>query len=450
MKTTRPIPSGLEVNRRPTAPGALVLGSDYRGLGAVQSLGRHGVDVWVLSESERGVANVSRFARRSLRWPPGDGPARIRFLLDLAGRDRLQGWALFPTRDDVAALCARHWDELAEVFRMTTPPWRILRYAHDKRMTNEVARQLGIPVPRTWTTQDVGPPPADIFPAILKPAIKEQDNALTLAKAWPVDAATFHARFAEAIALVPADQVMLQERIQGGGGHQLSFAALVDGGDAICSLVARRMRQFPMDFGRASTFVVTTIDQDVREMATRLLRHLGYTGLVEIEFKRDPATNEPKLLDVNPRLWGWHTLGRRAGMDFAFLAWRLAHRDLPSRREAPPGIRWVWPPGDVPVAVREMRHGRLRFGTYLRSFRSPVDFATWTADDPLPGLLEIPLRTMATFRRSRVDQAAHHPKAGTPSGGTPDQANDPDARNRDGFDDDVELDPPRVEVNPKR
>jgi D-aspartate ligase len=382
--------------------GALVLGSDYRGLGAVQSLGRRGVDVWVLRHARRGVADFSRYARRSLDWPAGSPRSRVSFLLELAEQHGLNGWVLFPTGDETAALCASHWDTLARVFRMTTPPWEVVRYAHDKRQTYRLAAEIGAPYPRTWELGGVNVHRIDCtFPAILKPAIKEQTNALTVAKAWRIDdRSSLLARYTDALQLLPADELLLQELVPGTGGAQLSFAALASDGEVICSLVARRVRQFPMDIGRASTFVETVEDPEVRSLGRRVIARLRYTGLVEVEFKRDPRTNEPKLLDINPRLWGWHTLGRRAGMDFSFLVWQLAQGQRAADRQAPPNIRWMWPAADIPIALREIFGGRLRLAEYLHSFRRPVDFATLTFDDPLPGIVELPLQAAGKLSRS--------------------------------------------------
>ena len=58
---------------------------------------------------------------------------------------------------------------------------------------------------------------------------------------------------------------------------------------------------------------------------------------------------------------------------------------------APPGVRWVRVSTDVPAAIHEMLRGRLNLFSYLRSMRSPLEFALVTADDPLPGLLDLPL-----------------------------------------------------------
>jgi predicted ATP-grasp superfamily ATP-dependent carboligase len=55
------------------------------------------------------------------------------------------------------------------------------------------------------------------------------------------------------------------------------------------------------------------------------------------------------------------------------------------------GVRWMRVSTDFPAAVHEMLRGRLSLGAYLRSFRSPVQFALMAADDTLPGLLDLPL-----------------------------------------------------------
>ena len=382
-----------------------MLGSDYRGLGAIQSLGRHGIETWLVRGPRRGVADFSRYRRRTFVWPNGRPEDRAAFLADLAERHDLRDWAILPSADETAALCAVHANTLSGAYRLTTPSWDVVEQAHDKRLTYRLAAELDVPHPRTWELGDIDPAEADcMFPAILKPSAKDAMNALTVDKAWPVhDRAELDARFAEAVRLVPRDQILLQELVPGGGNEQLSFAALAVDGDPVCALVARRVRQYPMDIGRASTFVETIRDDDVRTLGTRIVAHLRYTGLVEVEFKRDPRTGEPKLLDINPRMWGWHTIGRRAGMDFAHLAWQLAQGMVPSRREAPPGVRWVWPAGDVPTAFREISGRRLSLGGYLRSFRRPVDLATVTLDDPLPGLMEVPLQVGARLRASGAE-----------------------------------------------
>jgi D-aspartate ligase len=377
--------------------GALVIGADYRALGVVRSLGRRGVPAWVLRHGDDRLAGFSRFAQRTLPLVEGAG-----FLLGLCREHRLDGWTLFPSSDESAAFVARHHRELGDRFRLTTPPWDVTRYAYDKRLTYPLAESLGIAVPQTWYPGDRD----DVatldcaFPVVIKPAVKDGFNRLTAAKAWRVDTRDeLIARYDEACTFADPETLMVQELIPGGGSEQLSYAAICDNGRPLAALTARRTRQYPMDFGRASTFVETADLPEVEEPARALLASIGYTGLVEVEFKRDPRDGTCKLLDVNPRVWGWHTLCARAGIDFTYLAWRLARGESVPRSTARVGVRWSRLSTDLPTVVTEIRRGRLSVREYLRSLRGPRERAIFARDDPLPGLLELPLLASVLARR---------------------------------------------------
>ena len=80
--------------------------------------------------------------------------------------------------------------------------------------------------------------------------------------------------FDEAAELVDPAVLMVQELIPGGGATQLSYAALVRDGEPLAALTARRTRQYPADFGRASTYVETASVPDIVEPSTRFLRRI--------------------------------------------------------------------------------------------------------------------------------------------------------------------------------
>jgi predicted ATP-grasp superfamily ATP-dependent carboligase len=389
--------------------GALVIGGDYRGLGVVRSLGRQGIPVWVLTDEHR-IAATSRYARRSLPWPAADQQQQRDYLLELAEQHHLEGWMLFPTGDETAALIARHHAVLAERFRLTTPSWDVIRWAYDKRLTHQLAMDADVAHPWTYYPADRTAVSAldCAFPAILKPAIKNGANAFTDAKAWRVtDRATLLAGYDEACTLVAPDVIMIQELIPGGGEQQFSFAALCWEGAPLAWIGARRTRQFPMDFGRSSSYVETNTQPEVEQSARRLIAQLKYTGLIEVEFKRDPRDGSYKLLDINPRVWGWHTLGQRAGVNFPYLLWRLmASESIPQVQAAHP-VRWVRMSTDLPTVAREIRRGNISLAAYLQSLRGPLEFAIFAPDDPFPALAELPILSLLAWERRA---AARRPK----------------------------------------
>src|SRR4051812_31576905 len=244
-------------------PGAVVTGASYRALAVVRSLGRRGVPVRLLRSDEHALAGRSRYVASRVNWPAGEERRRVQLLLDLARRERLHGWVLIPTHDEEAALIAHHHEELAGVYRLTTPPWDALRDAYDKRRTHALAEQLGLEQP--WTLFPVSAAKLAAadgrFPVVIKPAYKATANRLTADKAWRADDPDeLFRRYAEACELVDPGILMVQELVPGDGRAQLSLAALCSGGEVLAAVTARRTRQYPMDFGRASSYVETIED----------------------------------------------------------------------------------------------------------------------------------------------------------------------------------------------
>jgi D-aspartate ligase len=386
--------------RRPE--GAVVLGSDYRALGVVRSLGRRGIPVVVVSHGDDRLAARSKYARRAVELPEGGPQPQVDFLLRLASREGLWGWALIPSADESAALVARNADALGERYTLTTPSWEVMRWAYDKRLTHELANRVGVEHPVTAyprSRDEIGALPVE-FPAIIKPAIKEDFNPLTAAKAWRVDSPeSLLERYDEACSLVDPSVLMVQELVPGNGVSQLSYAALCEDGRSLASVVARRTRQYPMDFGRASTYVETIEDPEVVDRAERLLADLRWTGLVEVEFKRDSRDGAYKLLDINPRVWGWHTLCGRVGVDFPYLLWRSVRGESVPAVRSRPGVGWMRMTTDLPTVLKEIRRRRMSVREYLGTLRGPRESAIFAKDDPVPGLVEVPMLAATLVRR---------------------------------------------------
>lgn len=391
------------------ARGALIIGGAHGSLAVARSLGRRGIPVRFLTH-DHPLPRFSRYVTRSERWPGPNDPGAVEWLLQFGRRHRLDGWVLFAGGDAEVQLAARNHAALSAVFRLATPPWAITRWTVDKRLTHQYARDIGVHSPWSYYPQsrdDVAQVDCR-FPVVLKPTVHEQRNAFTQAKAWRADdRETLIARFVEAAALVGEQAIVLQELIPGSGERQFSYAALCDRGVPIASLVARRTRQFPIDFGYTSTFVETIEQPEVEEAGCRILRSLEFSGLAEVEFKYDVRDGRYKLLDINARPWTWIGIGAVAGVDFPYLAWQLAQGETPMPVRGRSGARWMHLTRDLVAACHETWAGVGSLARYRNSFRQPLAFAAFAKDDPLPGLIELPLvaaralsRAMALPQRS--------------------------------------------------
>jgi D-aspartate ligase len=382
--------------------GALVMGADYRALGVARSLGRRGIPVWVINQGGHLVAAASRYVRRRLPWPAVDDRARVEYLLSLSAVHHLDGWMLVPTDDYTVGLVSNNHASLANKYRLTVPAWEKLQWACDKRLLHQLAKKLRVPQP--WTLCPVSREElakADCpFPVILKPAVRLLPSSLAIPKAWLVeDRQSLLARFDEASAVLSPENLILQEIVPGGGETQFSYGALCKDGRSLACLVARRTRQFPRDFGQLSTYVETVDTPEVIEPAERLLSEVRFTGLAEVEFKRDPRNGQFKVLDINPRVWGWHTLSRRAGVDFPYLLWLLVNGEPVPPLRGRAGERWVHWTADLRLAIEEVMTGRLSLRDYLRSIRGPLESAIFSWEDPMPGILDLPLFAYTAGKR---------------------------------------------------
>ena len=63
----------------------------------------------------------------------------------------------------------------------------------------------------------------------------------------------------------------------------------------------------------------TVRDYELTRYASRIVEHLGLTGVVNVQLKRDGA-GVPKLLEINPRFPGTMPLTIAAGVDMPTLA----------------------------------------------------------------------------------------------------------------------------------
>jgi D-aspartate ligase len=372
--------------------GAVVVGGEHPGLGIARSLGRRGIPICVIDD-QFSVSQFSKYATHTVRVSDLRNEARtVDSLLRVGQRYGLEGWVLFPTRDETVAAVSRNRARLAEFFRVTTPHWDTVRWAWNKTNSYIRAQQLGIPVPTTYSPRTESELDALCvrLPLALKPAIKENFFYKTGAKAWRADTpAELKCLYRKAAKQIRREEIMLQEIIPGDGRRQYSYCAFFREGKAHGTLMARRLRQHPREFGRAATYVETAEVPEIAELSERFLRAIDYYGLVEIEFKHDPRDDQFKLLDVNARTWGFHSLGPAAGVDFPFMLYADQVGQSIDPASARAGVGWLRLLTDIPTVVFDLGHGDCTFDSYWSSLARTKVESVFCAQDILPSLAEL-------------------------------------------------------------
>src|SRR3984885_6639720 len=400
---TQPIPNPSTMKTLDRTVGAVVIGGDYQGLGIVRSLGRRGVPVCVVDDG-LSISRYSRFTTKFVKLANlRHERVAVDSLLELGKRLGLNGWVLYPTREELGAAFSRPPPDTSEMFRVPTSNWESVKWAWDKRNTYRLAQELDIPIPLTYYPENVdqlaqlqGLTP----PFALKPAIKEHFFYATKAKAWRANShAELITLFRKASDLAGEGEIMVQELIPGGGSQQFSYCAFFREGEAVGKMVVRRTRQHPLEFGRASTYVETVDIPVLEELSERFLREIDYYGLVELEYKLDPRDSQYKLLDVNARTWGYHSLGDRAGVDFSHMLY-ADQVGLPVQVcKGRAGVAWVRSITDLPAAAMGIVGGDTDWKSYFRSIKNCNVEAVFSPSDPLPGLAELALIPYLAIKR---------------------------------------------------
>jgi D-aspartate ligase len=401
---------GRKINeQRAGKRGVLVLDRDQGALAIIRSLGRHKIPVWALVDKHR-LAGFSRYCNRALCWPDAPESVKVEWLMELGRSYELNDWALFSAIDDSARIVSLNHERLSVQYRLTIPDWEVVRLAYDKRLTYQLAATLELSQPQSFFPRnrtDVESINCE-FPVVLKPAYKQTLNRFTRSKAWLArDRNELPKVYDNAVLQVDPSIVIIQEMIGAAGENQFSFACMCIDGRPIASLTVRRTRQYPIDFGYSSSFVETIDLPEIESAVQCVLNNLCYSGVVELEFKYDCRDYKYKLLDINPRLWSWHSLGARAGVDFPYLLWQMANDQTLEPVRARSGVKWIHMAMDLPAAAGNISLGRVSVVDYLCSLSGISEFAISSGDAPLPALLEIPL-----FPFSHTSQFIEHTRGG--------------------------------------
>ena len=284
-----------------------------------------------------------------------------------------------------------HIQEATQKFRYVGPSWSIYEKLYDKRLNYQWCLEHGICSPISYLPQA----PEDLpdarleYPLIVKPAFKRNFKQYSKAKAVVVNSRSqLEDLLAGQFSALDIHELLYQEIIPGGGKQQWSYAGLFVNGDPVAAFTACRVRQHPPDFGRASTYVVAEHDPEVEAESRRVMAALGYTGLGEVEWKRDPRDGQLRFLEVNARCWGWHALASRVVGNIPRMLYDYAHGHTVVPVVPRYGARWVKQITDIPVVLDLWRRHDLSVAEYFKSLQGNLMGCEWQWDDPAPFFLQ--------------------------------------------------------------
>ncbi len=334
-------------------PAAIVCNAHITGLAVARSLARRGVPVIGLDREPHGVALASNalVAGAVCHDPIAQEAEFVADMREL-GAHLAQPAVLFGCMDEWVLALSAHRAELEEAFLFPFAEDAVVRRMLDKSILYPEADAAGIPVPQTLDTRGVDDARvmAEIgLPCVLKPAAKRP----------------FYNAFGTNLFLVKTAEDFLRRRREGEAFGMLAQevlsataddyvtvgAVLAPGGRTLGTFVGQRLEIYPPGYG--TTCLARGVEQpELEAHAVTILRRLGYHGIAEVEFLRDPRDGQFKLLDVNTRPWKWIGLPITAGVDLPWLAYAEATGQRFDPVEPRSDVMWVSLKDYVPLRAR--------------------------------------------------------------------------------------------------
>jgi len=388
--------------------GAIILGGHIQALGIIRSLGSRKIPIFLAQSEIISVGMFSKYVNFTCLSPSENNAASyLKFLIELSTERKLTGWTLYPTNDQQVEIISRNFKLLSSHFKFSTPDWDVTKKLINKKRTYKFASTIGIEQPYTWFPQNakelITKSKEIDYPVIIKPAImhlffnKTKKKAILCKNRFEL-----LRNYKKVLTLIPKNQIMIQDFIPGGSDNLYSFCSLQIEDQSFYPLVAKRIRQHPIDFGSGTTFAKSTSDKKLQNISNHLLSKLKYTGVSEVEFKKDSRDGSMKFLEVNARTWKWHTIGKERGFDYSYQSFlHLNKNSIPNVLTQPKtSLSWIHLSTDLFVFVQLLQRKMIDFKTYINSVKGgKLSFANISFSDPLPFLLEIFLLPYLILKR---------------------------------------------------
>lgn len=372
----------------------------------IRALGRAGCIAVAADADPRSLGFRSRFAAQTLLYPdPKLEPERFRdFMLHTVRRGRYD--LVIPVTDQAMQPLGLARDMFEPYTRLAISHNESLATVSDKQRTVALAREIGVPVPKTHLVHDareaLQAAPDLGWPVVLKPQSSYQHRAGHDAESFGVTYAASTEDLRAKMGRFEGRCAVLLQSYHSGVG--VGVEILASQGRVLAAFQHRRLHEVPVTGGASTYRESCALDPHLYEFTLRLMRRLRWTGLAMVEFKMHEKGCV--LMEINGRVWGSMPLAIQSGMNFPvhlarlYLEGEQAFGPKPLRdytigvrgRDLLRDLVWISAvlaqKGRYPFLPIPRRRCGMAALLGLFDPRRKTDLGAW--DDPMPALLQVP------------------------------------------------------------
>jgi predicted ATP-grasp superfamily ATP-dependent carboligase len=309
-----------------------------KALSVVQSLGEKGLTVHAVSHTRVSAPLYSRYVQKRfiLKNPSKDPQEYKHQLTGLLKGEKYN--CLIPLEVESIRIILDNKEDIEKQTSFCLPDRDAFERANDKWQVLQIAERVNIPIPKSYcpqTDQEVKTAIEDLgFPLVIKPRRSSGGRGLKTVYGSD-DFRTHYPKIKRKYG-----SPILQERISA-HGQAVAVGTLFKDSNPLLLFSYKRLREFPID-GGPSTLRESTNDPKIKALAEKLLKELDWHGVAMVEFKVDPRTNTPRLLEVNPRFWGSLQLAKVSGLNLPYAYYELCTNRKITKQDYKAGVRCRW------------------------------------------------------------------------------------------------------------
>lgn len=359
-------PNTRNVNRRQQPRAIVLYGRSLISLVVAHSLSKQGVEVIAADDVELTVTSFSRHVSRTFVHAPVAGD-RERFLSDLVEkiiRYKPEGgvpYVLIPVFNETEII-AEHRGRFEPHIRVAAPPFEALGMVHPKHRLGVTARELGLHIPRTLSSDDaqelLQAAETVSLPCVVKPRDGIGGRGFRVVQS--------HSELQTLLKATAASGKVLPLVQQYVSGDDYCLSVIAEHGTIKAAMAYRNLRRFPAE-GGAGVVRETVDEQPFLADAQALCAHTVWHGVMQLDFVWTGAPEDrPFLIEVNARFWMGLFQSVQSGVDFPWLLFQLfAEGHIPESGSPRIGTRTkipgLWLMGAIQeIAANETAFERLR------------------------------------------------------------------------------------------
>lgn len=368
-------------------------------IGLVRCLGSAGIPVITGTEEAANSALYSRYSRKRILFSSYESEQFIQELCDF-GKSLDYKPVLMSYDDRLILNVSRHRDELMKYYRFLLPAEEMIENLLDKLKFVELADEYKLPVPasvKVSQTSDLNAVGERLKkPYLIKPLYRHhwfheefQQIVGSYKKAFICHSQQELENLYERIARINPN-VVVQEYVGGPDDHMYDINMYIDaGGNIKGSIVAQKLRVYPPTAGYGS-YVVTVRDDEILNLCEEIAKKLNLLGLINIQFKRDVNTREPRLIEIHTRTSIFDVLGIKANVNVPAIYYAdMTGMTLPVNGECKTGVKYVNIGRDLRLFLKNRKSYGLTFRDMAKSYRGSKVIDGFSIKDPVPVVMDV-------------------------------------------------------------